>query len=97
MTEDWKEENFAVYYTTNGRTIAAKMNGEFLDDTTYEFKIFQPGMYAFVNTQKEIEEPKEDTTQNEEQPETNEPAIIPVETVTLKDIKDGTILWPKQE
>ena len=96
LPENWDAESFAVYYTTNGRTVAAKMNGEFLDDETYEFKIFQHGMYAFVNTKGEMkEEPKEepelkDPTENKEN---TEPEVqkIPVQTVTLEDIKDGKL------
>ena len=97
LPKDWNVENFAVYYTTNGKTVAAKMNGEFLDDTTYEFKIFQQGMYAFVNTMKEMEEEEtenKENTDNKENTENNEntePDVIPVQTVTLKNIQDGKL------
>ena len=96
LPEAWDAESFAVYYTTNGKTVAAKMNGEFLDDETYEFKIFQHGMYAFVNTKEEMkEEPKEepelkDPTQEKEDTESEE-KVIPAQTVTLQDIKDGKL------
>lgn len=96
LPKDWDAESFAVYYTTNGKTIAAKMNGEFLDDETYEFKLFQHGMYAFVNTNQEMKEEVnvEDNTGNKEDTENKEntnPDIIPVQTVTLQDIKDGKL------
>ena len=94
LPEDWDAENFAVYYTTNGRTIAAKMNGEFLDDETYEFKLFQHGMYAFVNTKQEMEpEPEEESKveDNTGNKEDTDPNVIPVQTVTLQDIKDGKL------
>ena len=43
------EENFAVFYTPNRKTIMAQMNGEFLDDGFYEFKMFQPGTYIIAD------------------------------------------------
>ena len=45
----YDKENFAVYYTPNRRTIMAQMNGEFLKDGTYEFKMFQPGTYIIAD------------------------------------------------
>ena len=42
-------ENFAVFYTPNRKTIMAQMNGEFLKDGSYEFKIFQPGTYIVAD------------------------------------------------
>lgn len=45
----YDKENFAVYYTPNRRTIMAQMNGEFLTDGTYEFKMFQPGTYIIAD------------------------------------------------
>ena len=75
LPEEWDDESFAMYYTTNGKTVAAKMNGEFLDDKTYEVKIFQHGMYAFVNTKQEMgEEPEveeSEPTEDEENAEEN--------------------------
>ena len=67
LPENYEKDRFAVYYTTNGKTIVAKMNGEFLDDSTYEFYMFQQGVYVFVNALKdgeeapEIEDDEEDT------------------------------------
>lgn len=43
------KDNFAVYYTPNKKTIMAQMNGEFLNSTTYEFKMFQPGTYIIAD------------------------------------------------
>lgn len=42
-------DNFGVFYTTNRKTIMAQMNGEFLKDGTYEFKMFQPGTYIIAD------------------------------------------------
>ena len=42
-------EQFAVFYTPNRKTIMAEMNGEFLKDGYYEFKIFQPGTYIIAD------------------------------------------------
>ncbi|MBR6537512.1 MAG: Ig domain-containing protein [Lachnospiraceae bacterium] len=42
-------EKFAVFYTPNRKTIMAEMNGEFLKDGYYEFKIFQPGTYIIAD------------------------------------------------
>ncbi|MBQ9768470.1 MAG: bacterial Ig-like domain-containing protein [Lachnospiraceae bacterium] len=43
------KDNFAVFYTTNRKTIMAQMNGEFLKDGSYEFKMFQPGTYIIAD------------------------------------------------
>lgn len=48
----YNKENFAVLYTPNRKTIMAKMNGEFLKDGSYEFKIFQPGTYVIADCTK---------------------------------------------
>lgn len=40
---------FAVFYTPNRKTIMAQMNGEFLKDGYYEFKMFQPGTYIIAD------------------------------------------------
>lgn len=45
----YDKENFAVFYTPNRKTIMAQMNGEFLIDGTYEFKMFQPGTYIIAD------------------------------------------------
>ncbi|MGN1084019.1 MAG: Ig domain-containing protein, partial [Lachnospiraceae bacterium] len=45
----YDRENFAVFYTPNRKTIMAKMNGEFLKDGSYEFKMFQPGTYIIAD------------------------------------------------
>lgn len=45
----YDKENFAVFYTPNRKTIMAEMNGEFLSDGNYEFKIFQPGTYIIAD------------------------------------------------
>lgn len=45
----YDKENFAVFYTPNRKTIMAEMNGEFLKDGNYEFKIFQPGTYIIAD------------------------------------------------
>lgn len=42
-------ENFGVFYTPNRKTIMAQMNGEFLSDGYYEFKMFQPGTYIVAD------------------------------------------------
>lgn len=46
---DFNKDNFAVYYTPNKKTIMAQMNGEFLNSSTYEFKMFQPGTYIIAD------------------------------------------------
>lgn len=105
LPKGFEQEGFAVYYTTNGKTVAAKMNGEFLEDGTYQFKIFQQGMYVFVNTQKEKEVvPEEDEKENgketeqENQQETeqdkgneNVENAVPVKSIAIADIKDGKL------
>lgn len=45
----YDKEKFAVFYTPNRKTIMAEMNGEFLKDGTYEFKMFQPGTYIIAD------------------------------------------------
>lgn len=45
----YDRENFAVFYTPNRKTIMAEMNGEFLKDGMYEFKMFQPGTYIIAD------------------------------------------------
>jgi len=42
-------EKFAVFYTPNRKTIMAEMNGEFLKDGYFEFKMFQPGTYIIAD------------------------------------------------
>lgn len=42
-------ENFGVFYTPNRKTIMAQMNGEFVTDGSYEFKMFQPGTYIIAD------------------------------------------------
>lgn len=46
---EFDKENFAVFYTPNRKTIMAEMNGEFLKDGSYEFKMFQPGTYIIAD------------------------------------------------
>ncbi len=43
------KEMFGVFYTPNKKTIMAQMNGEFLKDGSYEFKMFQPGTYIIAD------------------------------------------------
>ena len=45
----YDKKEFAVFYTTNRKTIMAQMNGEFLKDGYYEFKMFQPGTYIIAD------------------------------------------------
>lgn len=45
----YDKEQFAVFYTPNCKTIMAQLNGEFLKDGTYEFKMFQPGTYIVAD------------------------------------------------
>jgi len=45
----YDRNKFAVFYTTNRKTIMAQMNGEFLKDGYYEFKMFQPGTYIIAD------------------------------------------------
>jgi len=45
----YDKTRFAVFYTTNRKTIMAQMNGEFLKGGYYEFKIFQPGTYIIAD------------------------------------------------
>lgn len=49
VPKGYDRENFAVFYTPNRKTIMAQMNGEFLKDGTYEFKMFQPGTYIVAD------------------------------------------------
>lgn len=49
VPQGYDRENFAVLYTPNNKTIMAKMNGEFLKDGSYEFKMFQPGTYIIAD------------------------------------------------
>jgi len=49
VPEGYDKDNFAVFYTPNRKTIMAQMNGEFLRDGTYEFKMFQPGTYIIAD------------------------------------------------
>ena len=49
VPKGYDKENFAVFYTPNRKTIMAQMNGEFLKDGSYEFKIFQPGTYVIAD------------------------------------------------
>lgn len=49
VPEGFDKESFAVFYTTNRKTILAQMNGEFLKDGAYEFKMFQPGTYIIAD------------------------------------------------
>ena len=100
LPKGFEKEGFAVYYTTNGKTVAAKMNGEFLEDGTYQFKVFQQGMYVFVNTQKEKEVvPEEDEKENGEETEQdkenenveNTEKAVPVKTIEVADIQDGKL------
>ena len=49
VPEGYDKENFAVFYTPNRKTIMARMNGEFLKDGSYEFKMFQPGTYIVAD------------------------------------------------
>lgn len=54
VPEGYNRENFGVFYTTNRKTIMAQMNGTFLKDGTYEFKMFQPGTYIIADCTKKI-------------------------------------------
>ncbi len=45
----YDKKQFAVFYTPNRKTIMAQMNGEFLKDGYYEFKMFQPGTYIIAD------------------------------------------------
>lgn len=49
VPKSYDKENFAVFYTPNRKTIMGQMNGEFLKDGSYEFKIFQPGTYIIAD------------------------------------------------
>lgn len=49
VPKGYDKENFAVFYTPNNKTIMAEMNGEFLKDGSYEFKMFQPGTYIIAD------------------------------------------------
>ena len=49
VPEEIDKEMFGVFYTPNKKTIMAQMNGEFLNDGTYEFKMFQPGTYIIAD------------------------------------------------
>lgn len=49
VPKGYDKENFAVFYTPNRKTIMGQMNGEFLKDGSYEFKIFQPGTYIIAD------------------------------------------------
>lgn len=49
VPKGYDKENFAVLYTPNNKTIMAEMNGEFLKDGSYEFKMFQPGTYIIAD------------------------------------------------
>lgn len=51
---EFRGENFAVLYTPNRRTIMASMNGEFLKDGSYEFKMFQPGTYIIADCTEQV-------------------------------------------
>jgi len=44
-----ERDMFGVFYTPNKKTIMAQMNGEFLKDGSYEFKMFQPGTYIIAD------------------------------------------------
>ena len=73
LPETFDEQGFAVYFTTNGTTVAARINGEFLDMETYQFKIFWPGTYILVNTLSEAGEiPEEDDEEKKEETGKNE-------------------------
>lgn len=50
----YDRENFSVFYTPNKKTIMAEMNGEFLKDGMYEFKMFQPGTYIIADCTEQI-------------------------------------------
>ena len=50
----YDREKFAVFYTPNRKTIMAEMNGEFLRDGTYEFKMFQPGTYIIADCTEQV-------------------------------------------
>ncbi len=54
VPEGIAKENFAVFYTPNRKTILGQMNGEFLKDGTYEFKIFHPGTYVIADCKEMI-------------------------------------------
>lgn len=49
VPDEIDQEMFGVFYTPNKKTIMAQMNGEFLADGTYEFKMFQPGTYIIAD------------------------------------------------
>lgn len=49
VPKGYDKKNFAVLYTPNNKTIMAEMNGEFLKDGSYEFKMFQPGTYIIAD------------------------------------------------
>ncbi len=49
MPKGYDKENFAVFYTPNRKTIMGQMNGEFVTNSTYEFKMFQPGTYIIAD------------------------------------------------
>lgn len=50
----YDRDNFGVFYSPNRRTIMAQMNGTFLKDGSYEFKMFQPGTYILADCTKRI-------------------------------------------
>ena len=50
----YDKDNFGVFYSPNRKTIMAKMNGEFLPNGVYEFKMFQPGTYIIADCTEKI-------------------------------------------
>lgn len=46
----YEADKFGVYFTPNQRTIMAKMNGEYTDETqtVYQFMVYEPGTYILL-------------------------------------------------
>lgn len=85
-------ESFAVFYTPNRKTIMAQMNGEFLKDGSYEFKMFQPGTYIVADCSSMIYveslslEEGDELTMREGRSYSLDPVIMPF-TATNKEVK----------
>lgn len=49
--DEFDPDRFALYYSRNGKTIMAKVRGEFVDydKTEYVFKMYEPGIYIMVD------------------------------------------------
>ncbi|MCQ2506063.1 MAG: Ig-like domain-containing protein [Lachnospiraceae bacterium] len=56
LPQGFDMNKFSVYYTPNRKTIMARLNGEYVDmrDYSYEFKIYAPGTYVFLEESNEV-------------------------------------------